>query len=107
LAFDPSSQEFQDANDACSHFLPNGGQGPDFSPEEQAALNDAQLEFARCMRDNGIEDFPDPTPGDGFGFGGGGNSQIDPNDADVQAAFEICQPILSDVLPGAPGGGGQ
>ena len=39
----------------------------DLDPEVEAALVDASLEFSKCMRDEGISNFPDPTPGE-FGF---------------------------------------
>lgn len=56
-------------------------------------LNDAerQIQFAQCMRENGV-DVPDPEPGaDGprFRFGGGDN---DPQK--IQAAMEKCRHLL-------------
>jgi len=47
----------QDAQNACKHLLPNGGE---LSPEQQAQAQENALKFARCMRDQGITDFPDP-----------------------------------------------
>jgi hypothetical protein len=87
------------AFEACQEELPDIGQAIEFDPDQEAALADAQLEFARCMRENGV-DIPDPT-GDGFTIGP--DSGIDPNDPDVQAAFEECRPILEEIF--APPGG--
>jgi hypothetical protein len=42
---------------ACQHFLPNGGQASPPSTEQRQRL----LQFARCMREHGI-DMPDPSP---------------------------------------------
>jgi len=62
----------------------------DLDPEVQAALADSSLEFARCMREQGL-DFPDPKPGE-FGFFAFRDAEIDFNDPKFQEAFEICQP---------------
>jgi hypothetical protein len=40
----------------CKDLQPQGFTGTEVSAEEQ----EVRLEFAQCMRDNGIEDFPDP-----------------------------------------------
>lgn len=68
------------------------------SEDEQASFDDAQVEFAQCMRENGV-DIPDPEPGeDGFGFqiGEGG---VDPGSEDFQQAQEQCGEILQDAIP--------
>lgn len=77
----------------------SAGDADDLTDEERL------LEFAQCMRDEGVDiSDPDPTvfgPGSGGGrpFGG-----LDFDDADVSAAFEVC----GDRLPARPGrGGGQ
>jgi hypothetical protein len=47
---------------------------------------EALLEFAKCMRDEGITDFPDPPVG-----GGAQASDIDGDSPQVQAAQEACR----------------
>jgi hypothetical protein len=104
--------------------------GPnDISEADRQALEENALEFAECMRDEGIEDFPDPDfsnmgPGgepqerrseaDGGDDGGDGGPQvflgpfgeIDMDDPDVRAAFEACQDILGGPdLPSEPAEG--
>lgn len=64
------------------------------------------LEFAQCMRDSGVPDFPDPTvASDGsVDFGGpGGPDGVDGDDPAVQDAFTECSDLLSGAsfLPGA------
>jgi hypothetical protein len=55
---DPSSAAWETAIAACKELQPSGFTGDgERSPEEQ----EAALAFAQCMRDNGVEDFPDPT----------------------------------------------
>lgn len=96
---DPGDPDVEAAFEACQEELPDIGRAIEFDPEQEAALADAQLEFARCMRDNGV-DIPDPT---GEGFSLGPDSGIDPTDPDVLAAIEECRPILEEVF--APPGG--
>jgi hypothetical protein len=68
----------------------------------EADIQEAALEFAKCMREHGI-DMPDPVfDGEGGGPGGGVMIQaggpgesIDPEEMD--AANEACQPIMEAV----------
>jgi hypothetical protein len=60
-SLDPSSPAWKAAMAACKDLQPSGFTGDeDVTAEEQ----EARLEFAQCIRDNGVEDFPDPAPGD-------------------------------------------
>jgi hypothetical protein len=57
-SLDPSTPAWQNAIGACEDLQPPGFTGDeDISAEEQ----EVRLEFAQCMRDNGVEDFPDHT----------------------------------------------
>ncbi|HTX09536.1 MAG TPA: hypothetical protein VME22_13040 [Solirubrobacteraceae bacterium] len=49
---------FAQALDACKELEPAGFTGSKRSSQQQ----NAALQFARCMRQNGVPDFPDPTP---------------------------------------------
>jgi hypothetical protein len=93
---DPNSPEFQAAQEACQDKLPAGVQdGGAASQETQAQV----LKFAKCMRKNGVPDFPDPSV-----QGGAVLSQtpgIDPNSPQFQAAQQACGDLLSG-LRGAP-----
>jgi hypothetical protein len=57
-SLDPNTAAWKKAIEACRQLQPAGFTGHERSAEEQKAA----LEFARCMRDNGITDFPDPAP---------------------------------------------
>jgi len=69
------------------------------SDDDRSSPEDAALEFARCMRDNGIEEFPDPQ----ISADGGisiGDSVADQRDTEeFQAAQEACRPVLDAALP--------
>lgn len=57
-SLDPSTPAWKEAIGACKDLQPPGFTGDEeVSAEEQ----EVRLEFAQCMRDNGVEDFPDPT----------------------------------------------
>jgi hypothetical protein len=68
----PSSPAFKAAQARCRHFMPPGpGSGPPPSPQTLAKF----LNIARCMRQHGVDDFPDPrtsVPSNPFGSGGYG-----------------------------------
>ena len=54
---DTSTAAFQKAVGACRDLEPSGFMGRKRSAQEQ----ERGLEFAQCMRDNGVGDFPDPA----------------------------------------------
>ena len=51
-------KKIQAAQEKCKQFLPNGGEPPKLSAEE---LEKVRL-YAKCMRENGLPNFPDPGP---------------------------------------------
>jgi hypothetical protein len=110
---DPRSEEFQAAQEACQHFLEDAGfGGPRDLSQEQL---DQMVEFAQCMRDNGI-DMPDPGADGSVSFrvrGQSGNDEqgravgpmgIDIGSEEFQAAQEACQDLMPDFGPGSDGG---
>ena len=54
-----SSSQFQSAETACSHLLPNGGNGPNAAQVQQVRA--LSLAFAQCVRSHGVPTFPDPA----------------------------------------------
>ncbi|MEV7229647.1 hypothetical protein AB0M79_21850 [Polymorphospora sp. NPDC051019] len=76
----------------CETLLPDGGEIPDADPAELDRLR----QFARCMRAEGIADFPDPAP-DGSIRGGPGISLDEPK---VRAAADKCQRHAPGILGG-------
>ena len=99
-------EKIQEAMEACQQFLGDAiGERAEIDPEMQDRL----LEFAECMRDNGV-DVPDPdVSGNGGRIQIGGPGGIDPSSDEFQAAQDACQDILGDLGPrfeGGPGPGG-
>lgn len=82
------------ARDVCESLLPAGGgfDAPDES--SMAQMQDQMLEFATCMRDQGI-DFPDPKVGADGSFLIEASS-ADPDAPAYQAALETCS-VADDV----------
>jgi hypothetical protein len=58
----------------------------------------AALTYARCMRKNGVPDFPDPNSQGDFLVHGGPGSDLGPGSPQFAAAQKACQKLL-------PGGG--
>lgn len=58
-SIDPDGEAFAQALAACRGLRPSGFTGRKRTSKQQAAA----LAFARCMRERGIADFPDPEPG--------------------------------------------
>jgi hypothetical protein len=62
-----------------------------------ASSGSGPLAYSRCMRTNGVPNFPDPNPGGGFDLGAG----IDPSSPAFKAAQAKCQKNLQGGgLPG-------
>jgi hypothetical protein len=97
-SIDPDSAEFQGAREACLHLAPEGWGEAKVDPGDEEVM----LEFASCMRENGLPDYPDPNAGLRI-FGP--DSKVDPNDPKVQAALESCKAILQDLQSGPQIGG--
>ncbi len=94
-------------SDASSEVASLGGDNGSSSATESTVAADSQqqwIDFAQCMRDNGI-DMQDPTfDADGNVQGGfGPDSGLDLRSDDTRTAMDAC----SDLLPaGGPGGQG-
>jgi hypothetical protein len=108
----------QAAREACAEYREVLSFG--FEDRDSTEFEDQILEFAACMRDNGV-DMPDPDFSS-FGPGGEGGEgegprgpfgEIDPEDPAFQAGLEACQDILAGFGPDGTGprfggrGGGQ
>jgi hypothetical protein len=74
------------------------GQGSSSTPSASASasadVREAQLAYARCMREHGISDFPDPEPGGGIAIEGEPGGDLDPDSPRFQAADEACRSLL-------------
>ena len=90
-SLDPSTAAWKKAIGACKDLEPPGALGGKASPQEQKA----RLKFAQCMRDNGVQDFPDPTIS---------GPLIDVQGAQsipgFQAAMQKCRDVMASALGG-------
>lgn len=81
------------ANKACEKYMPAGSlQTPSAADQAKA------LQFARCMRQHGVN-IPDPGPGGGAlvaSNGAGGPTGINPNDKAFQDANKACKHFLPE-----------
>lgn len=82
----PGDDAFKKAEQECRHLLPQGGDlGRNPSPEDEERMR----EFSKCMRDNGVENFPDPQPGGGIAISP--EMGVDPEDPAFQEAEKKCE----------------
>jgi hypothetical protein len=93
---DTESPEFSQAFLACASILTDAGAiSLATDPELLGAVQDQLADFAACMRENGIPDFPDPNPG----FDGSGSpfplSALNPSDPRLGDALDVCQDLLA------------
>jgi len=101
IGFDPESDEFKDAQAACQSILDEAATAISIDPEVEAEHRQQMLDFAKCMRDHGI-DFPDPTFNDtggisvSVGSAEGDDQGPPPDDEEFQAANEACSDLLGD-----------
>jgi hypothetical protein len=107
---DPNSPQFQAAQAKCKSLVP----APSPAQQQQAEQN--ALKFSKCMRANGVPNFPDPTfnnSGGGAKLQIGSGSGIDPNSPQFQAAQAKCGKELhmptptGGPKPGNGSGGGS
>ena len=83
---------FEEAGKACRHLLE--GTAREAPPALDPAVQDAFLEYARCMRGHGI-DHPDPDEGGlRIRIGQGG---LDPQSPEFKAADKACRYLLAKV----------
>jgi hypothetical protein len=86
-----NASAFQAAQEACKKFMPGGGPGAHKpQPEEIERLR----QLAKCMRENGVPNFPDPNADGGIMINPGkmGVSPEDPSWKKAEAACSAYQP---------------
>jgi hypothetical protein len=99
-----ASTRFDAATHACGHLLPDGG--PGVSPS-QSVLQQIQYDmakFARCMRSNGVPNWPDPTVDRGRAAFDPEAAGIDANAPQINAEVHACErvfPASIGIPPGA------
>ncbi|GIF50090.1 hypothetical protein DFJ67_3137 [Asanoa ferruginea] len=74
------------AQEKCKQYAPSGGPGG--KPDPKAL--ESMLAHAKCMRDNGVEAFPDPDPDKG----GIRINEAIANDPDFAAAQKKCDALM-------------
>jgi len=85
----------------CKQYEPNGGEPQKLDPARLEQLR----QYAQCMREHGITNFPDPTE-NGFQINGN-ESGLDPASAAYQAADKGCQKYAPPPAGESPGTNGS
>jgi len=91
---------WQKALHACKDLMPPGTFDTTRDAEEQSAA----LKLARCVRENGVEDFPDPVDGEPLVNTYKIPSSNQPGGMDIlNAALDRCSAELADAINGGEG----
>jgi hypothetical protein len=91
------------AGGAAAFAVARGGGDPSSATAgERSPQEDAALAFADCMRDNGIEDFPDPSVDEDGGISIGDALADQRDTADFRTAEDACEPLLDAAAPAGP-----
>jgi hypothetical protein len=86
----PDREKFEAAQKACQQYLPNGGEPPKMDPEQVEQAR----QFAKCMRENGVPNFPDPEADGGMRIEVGPGTGIDPNSQAFKDAEAKCEQYM-------------
>ena len=93
-----SKEEVDAAMEACKEFQPNGGEPMQLNAEQLAQMR----EFSECMREHGIENFPDPSADGGIMIE---SNPGDPNSIDPESQeFKDAQAACESLAPAPPDG---
>ncbi|MBX6388676.1 MAG: hypothetical protein IRZ08_06700 [Frankia sp.] len=92
-------QQVDAATEQCKQHLPNGGEPQPVDPE----MLERTREFSKCMRANGIPNFPDPGEDGGIQINPD-ELGVGPGDPAMQAAEEACKQYMG---PEDGGGGAE
>lgn len=103
-----SSSQYQAAQDACAHLLPNSGQQTQTQSQQDLT---AMRRYAQCMRSHGVPTWPDPAyfPAAGWGFNLANVQGFDPNSTQIDNKMNDCNRGLPTGVgvplsrPGHPG----
>ncbi len=97
-------EEMEAAQEACQPLMADAiGDFEPPDPEELERMQEQMLEFAKCMREHGV-DFPDPVfSGDGASIQISGEAAIGSDGDGMTEAQEACQAELGGEAPFAVG----
>jgi hypothetical protein len=98
-----SSSQFNAAQTACAHLLPDTGNDQGWTPAQAQDVMNAYRNFARCMRSSGLQNWPDPKleidRGDAVFMLPIG---MDPTSPQISSKIHACQHVLHDVWGSTP-----
>lgn len=93
-------EDFDKAQQACRKWAPNGDNAPKVSAEDLEKVR----QMAKCMRENGVPNFPDPGPKGEVALDS--KMGIDPESASFKAAEQKCDKYMPDGAKKTNEGGG-
>jgi hypothetical protein len=94
---EPDREKVEAAQQACKKYLPNGGEPPKLSAEDMEKAR----QHSKCMRENGVPNFPDPQPDGGMQIQVGPGTGIDPQSQEFKDAQKKCEQFSPRRGPGS------
>jgi hypothetical protein len=89
-----AADRFKEAMAKCRQYAPNIGDTPALSPAELEKMRN----YAKCMRDNGLTNFPDPDPNSGgiiAEYKPGAVDSLSPDNPRFQQAHKACEHLIA------------
>lgn len=86
----PAPEKVEAAMNKCKQYLPNGGEPPKVSAEDLEKVR----QHSKCMRENGVTEFPDPDSSGRLKIQMRPGSSMDPDSATFKAAEEKCRQYM-------------
>jgi len=96
----PDNPQYQAANNTCKSLKPA------VSQQQRQAVATALLNYAKCMRQHGISDYPDPSNGS-LRVASSPGSDLDPDNPQFQRANIACKQFLQSAGKGGGESGGN
>jgi hypothetical protein len=94
---------FETATQACGRLLPDGGPGVAPSPAVVQLIQTDMLKFARCMRSDGVSNWPDPTLDRGRAIFDPQAVGIDSSSPRISTKMHECERVFPASLGIPPG----
>jgi hypothetical protein len=89
---------FDSASKTCEHLLPNGSLGAPQTAQEEHKQLENELSFAKCMRSDGVTNFPDPSVHGGLTVAMVEAQGIDVHSPAVLRVVQKCLPASHGAL---------
>jgi hypothetical protein len=97
-AYQRDPHKFNTADAACHHLLPNDSLAPQQTAQQKRTQLADELSFAKCMRQHGVTNFPDPTAQGGLTVAMVEAQGVDVRSPAILRTVQTCLPASHGAL---------